>query len=294
MLVSPRLNMDHKGGQVVVAGTVRIPEAAIEPAEYEAASTPSSDVTVKGRKAVVPRTRPAMVQADVTVEMGEKITFKGFGLTGGISGSIGVVERPSEPTTATGELQVRDGEYQAFGKTLKIERGRLVFTGGQIDNPGLDVRAVRSVRGVTAGVQVSGTLITPVLTLISEPPLEESEILSYLVLGRPLDQASSEDAQALSNAATAVSLAGGLAVAKEIGQKFGIEEVRIETGDETEESTLVVGKYLSPRVYVQYGVGLFQSMSIFRFGYQLSRRFLLQGESGVDSGADLIFSIDRK
>jgi translocation and assembly module TamB len=294
VLVSPELDINYQSGKVQVNGTVLVPEASVEPAEYVTASAPSSDVTVKGRQAATVQARPVEVQADVTVILGEKITFKGYGLTGRISGSIDVTERPGEPTTAAGELQVNDGEYRAFGRTLTIERGRLIFTGGQIDNPGLDVRAVRVVRGVTAGVQVSGTLISPVLTLISEPVMEESEILSYLVLGRPLDQASSEDAQDLSSAATAVSLAGGLAIAKEIGQRFGIEEVRIETGEETEDSTLVVGKYLSPRVYVQYGVGLFQSISVFRFGYQLSKRFLLEGESGVDSGADLIFSIDRK
>ncbi len=277
-----------------MSGTVRVPEAAVEPADIRTASTPSSDVRVKGRQAPLPEEEPVTIHAEVALEAGDKITFKGFGLTGRISGRLRVTEQPGEPTTAVGELQVHDGEYRAFGKTLAIERGRLVFTGGQIDNPGLDVRAIRQVREVNAGVQVSGTLLSPVLTLVSEPPLEESEILSYLVLGRPLAQASTEDAQVLSEAATAVSLAGGLAIAKEIGQAFGLEEVRIETGEEAEESTLVVGKYLSPRVYVQYGVGLFQSINIFRFGYQLSRRFLLQGESGVDSGADLIYSIERK
>ena len=293
-LVTPELEVNLKDGKITVAGIVRVPEGRIRPAEFEMASSISRDVTVKGRQEVAAKTPPVKVQADVTVELGEKISFRGFGLTGRINGNIRVTEQPEKPTTGTGELQVEDGEYMALGRTLAIKRGRLVFAGGPVENPGLDVQAVRTVGSVTVGVDVSGTLASPVLTLISDPPLDESDILSYLIHGRPLDRATDKETQSLNRISTALSLAGGLVGASEITQKLGIEEVKIETGEEAQDSALFVGKYLSPRVYVQYGVGLFQSKSIFRFGYELNKRFLLQGESGIDSGADLFYTIERE
>lgn len=293
MLVSPELKMESRGEEIRITGAVRVPEASIEPMDISAARTPSPDVRVTGRKES-PEPSGLKIHSEVTLETGEKVFFKGYGLTGRIAGRVTITERPDGPASGTGEFQVLDGEYRAFGQVLKIRRGRLVFTGSPIDNPGLDIRAVRQVGEVTAGVEIDGTLLSPRLALFSEPAMEEAEALSYLVLGRPLYQATSEDARLLSQAATAVSLAGGLAIARRIGSVFGIEEVRIEAGESSEDSTLVLGKSLSPRVFIQYGVGLFQPISVFRFGYQLSRKFLLQGESGVESGADLIYSIDIK
>ena len=293
MLVSPDLRMESRGEEIRITGAVRVPESSIEPMDITAARTPSGDVRVAGREEE-PEISGRKIHVEVTLETGDKVFFKGYGLTGRIAGRMAVTEHPDGPASGTGEFQILDGEYRAFGQTLKIQRGRLVFTGGPIDNPGLDIRAVRHAGEVTAGVEIDGTLLSPRLALFSEPAMEEAEALSYLVLGRPLYQATSEDARLLSQAATAVSLAGGLAIARKIGSVFGVEEVRIEGGETSEESTLVLGKSLSPRVYVRYGVGLFEHINVFRFGYQLSRKFLLQGESGVESGADLIYSIDIK
>jgi translocation and assembly module TamB len=60
-----------------------------------------------------------------------------------------------------------------------------------------------------------------------------------------------------------------------------------------EESSLVLGKYLSPRMYISYAVGLFDQLNTFRIRYSLSKRWAVQTEAGVATGADLLFSMER-
>ncbi|UCF31130.1 MAG: translocation/assembly module TamB domain-containing protein [bacterium] len=292
ILISPDLTVGIGPGEIAVAGTVTVPVARVEPPDVSLTTAPSEDVRVVDREPAE-RADQLRLRAEVTVVLGKKVEFTGFGLSGLIEGEVTALEEPGAYTTGRGEIRVAEGRYRAFGQRLTIERGRLIFAGGPIDDPGLDVRAVRKVGEVTAGVDVRGTLKEPLLTLSSEPPMDQSEILSYLMLGRPMRQASSQEGEVLSRAATAIGLTGGEAIAGRIGRAFGFEEVRVEAEGGDDQASLVVGRYLSPRIYVQYAVGLFEPVSVFRLGYQLSRRFLLQGESGPESGTDLIYTIEK-
>jgi len=88
---------------------------------------------------------------------------------------------PSQVLRGEGTIRVETGRYAAYGQALDIERGQLRFL-GPIDNPGLDVLAVRKTPTVKAGVQVGGTVQRPLVKLYSDPALPDSEKLSWLVL----------------------------------------------------------------------------------------------------------------
>ncbi|HEY9149415.1 MAG TPA: translocation/assembly module TamB domain-containing protein, partial [Gammaproteobacteria bacterium] len=106
-------------------------------------------------------------------------------------------------------------------------------------------------------------------------------------------QASDAEGASMMQAASALGLGGGGLLAAQIGETFGFDEVEIGgSGAGLEEAALLVGKYLSPRLYVQYSVGLLEPVSTFRVRYQMSRRWTLQTETGAESGADLLFSLD--
>jgi autotransporter translocation and assembly factor TamB len=96
------------------------------------------------------------------------------------------VTEPEALPWGRGELRVVDGTFGAFGQRLEIETGRLIYTGGPLENPGLEIRAVRRVDQVTAGALVRGTLQEPEITLYSDPPMPSAEVLSYLTLGKSL------------------------------------------------------------------------------------------------------------
>jgi translocation and assembly module TamB len=68
--------------------------------------------------------------------------------------------------------------------------------------------------------------------------------------------------------------------------------VGAKPGETAELARLTIGKYLSPRLFLSYGVGLFQPGHFFRLQYDLSRRFKLVGESGLQQGGDVLYTIE--
>lgn len=290
--VSPDLNWQVEGRRIQVNGNVAIPHARIEPRDLSGAVQPSSDAVIVGADGEVPETAAGWeVFADVGVDLGEDVHVDAFGLDGRLGGNINVRERPGQLTTATGELRVEEGKYTIYRQSLEIERGRVLFDGGPVADPGLDVRAVRRPRDVIVGVDVRGTLRQPRATLFSEPPMPESQQLSYLIAGVPLGESSGSERSAMAAAAAAIATSEqGQAFAS----KLGIQEVSVDRGEvgESDGASLVLGRYLSPRLYVGYGIGLAEQANSVRMRYELTRRWSVEARSGAAASADLLYSIE--
>ncbi len=297
LLADAELVLEARPPVLEVSGELRIPEALVRPPDQAKLVGPSPDAVIVagGEEGRLPQSRWQTVTR-LRVVLGDKVRFEGFDFRGWITGALEIEDRPPRPTTGLGELRVSAGHYRVYDQSLVVERGRFVFTGGPIDDPGLDVRAVRRVDAgrVTVGVQARGSLKAPRLTLFSEPPMDEADILSYLTLGRPLTQASQAQGELLYRAASGLGLAGGELLARRLGSLFGIEDTRIEPVGTNADPALILGTYLSPRLYVSYGVGLFESFNVLRVRYQLGRRWLLEAQSSVSaSGADIIYTLER-
>ncbi len=293
ILASPDVNIFLKQNRVDMEGELLIPEATIETRDLSGAVAVSQDVLIMNGKDQQKHKEKWRLRSKIRLKLGDKVTFQGFGISGRITGDILLVEEPEKVATGTGQLQIVEGKYKAYGQKLDMEEGRLVYANSPADNPGLDIRAVRPVGDVVTGINIRGTLKDPELTLFSNPPMDQADILSYLVLGRPLYKASSSEGDLLYQAAASLSLSGGELLTKRIGRFFGLEEVRIEKGETLEEAALLLGKHLSPRLYVSYGIGLLEPISTIRLRYQITSKWLLQTETGIESGADLLYKMER-
>ena len=297
-MVGPDLKVSLANKVVRVGGTVEIPQASIKIRELSGAVKPSLDVVIAGEKRAAARAVQFKIYADIKAILGKKITFAGFGLTSGIAGSLALHEEPGRIATGQGELVITKGKYKAYGQALDIEHGRLFFAGGPVNNPGLDIRAARKAENnVVAGIYVSGTLQSPKLSIFSEPPMDQTDALSYLVLGKPLHSASGSDGNLLYSAATTAGLAGGEFLAKRIGTLFGITKVSVEKGPPQkttgqQQATLFLGRYLSPRLYVAYGIGLFETSNVFRVRYRITRDWMVQTETGTATGGDVLYKLE--
>ena len=305
--VTPDLQMKLAPNEVVVDGTVRIPKAAFGLHSQNAGVVETSpDVVLVNAPADAPKPEPRWkIIAQVRVVLGDEVTFSGFGLNAKIAGDVALVEIPGQPATARGEVRVVKGKYDAYGQKLDVDRGRLVFVGGPVTNPGIDARAVRKIEQITAGIEIRGTLQAPQLTLFSDPAMNQSDTLSYLLFGHPLEGANATEGRSLAAAALALRLTGGDALAQRIGSAFGIEEVGIESGTTGTTGTtgnaattgqsaaLVLGKQLSPRLYINYSIGLFTPTNVAHLKYKLSQRWSLEAQSGAQAGGDLIFTIEK-
>ncbi len=301
ILVSPRIDLSYQGTQARVTGEVVVPEAHIhvDSAPRNGPLTPSKDVVFVGTMkpaAQQPAAAPLALYARVRLVLpNPSVELDALGLKGQPYGSLLLVEEPGRPSAGTGELDIaQGGTFQAYGQNLTIERGRLVF-GGPLDDPSLDIRASRlsDDQTVTAGIEAKGTLKEPKFSVWSTPTMGQSDALAYVVLGHGLNQASAQDGNRVANAATSLGLSGAGLLAKNIASRFGLEEATIESSGNLSQASLVVGKYLAPHLYVLYGIGLFQPINTFRIRYILSSKWTLQAESSTETGADILYTLER-
>ena len=294
VIATPDLTVNIQPRTVQISGYVDIPRAKIRLPEKQGVVPVSPDVVIVGaeREAAQQRKRWT-IATSIALTLGEKIEVRGHGFEGRISGQLAIIESPNRPAIAQGELEIHDGSYKIYGQKITIDEGRLLYAASPLNNPGLQFRIVRKSRDVEAGMNVFGRLKKPELQLFSSPPMDDGDILAYLLIGKPLREASSSEGTRLSQAANSLQLAGGAWLAKRLGKELDIDEVTVESGTTEDETSLVLGKYLSPRLYVQYVIGLTEGGNILRARYEISEHWLLESESGRRSGVDLLFTMER-
>ena len=196
------------------------------------------------------------------------------------------------PPTLTGTVNTVRGIYQAFGQRLNIEQGILRFV-GPVDNPVLDILAIRPNLTQRVGVQVIGTVLFPVVRLYAEPDLPEAEKLAWLVMGRSASGSGGE-AALLQQAAMALLGGSGQGPTRSLTQALGLDELsfRGATGstDTASGATITLGKRLSNDFYVAYESGLAGTMGVFSIFYDLSRTLTLRAKTGDQSAVDVIWT----
>jgi translocation and assembly module TamB len=293
---SPDLDFKVAAREIDITGTVAVPYAKIAPTDYTGAVTSSSDEVIVGQGAENPADR-FQVRTQITMTLGSNVNIDTTGLTGQLAGSITVRSGYDPITHATGELSVQKGQYSAYARKLEIQRGRLLFTGGPIDNPGIELRAIKRYPDVTAGINVRGTLQNPRMSFFSDPSLPQSQIVSLILSGggggSTLQmQAASTAQNQQATAANELLTQGGAILAQQLGSRIGLPDISLET-DLNNETSLVLGKYLSPRLYVSYGVGITQQLNAIRLRYSLGDHWTIRTEAGQIRGADMVFSVEK-
>jgi translocation and assembly module TamB len=291
IVIDPDLQVSLQSKTIKVEGTVVIPYAKLQPKDISLAARVSDDVVIVGNE--LEEMEKWRLTSRVRVILGDRVSFYGYGFEGRLGGNLLLEDKPGQITKATGEINVPEGRYRAYGQRLDIEHGRMLFSGGPPMNPGLDLRAVRKIGTVTAGIKVRGSLKNPQLDLFSVPSMGQTDTLSYLLLGRPLETANTEDGNIMARAALAMGLSGGDRIARSLGDRFGIDEMHVDSSDDGSQASLVLGKYLSPKLYVSYGVGLIEAVNTINLRYQISDKWQLTGESGQYQGADILYTIER-
>ena len=232
------------------------------------------------------------ITGELVVELGDDASIAGFGIDTRLAGSLRLQRGDNQSNLAYGELSLLDGTYELYGQSLAIRQGRFVFLGA-LDNPGVDVRAVRQINAQTVGVQMGGTLKSMNSSLFSSPNLSEIDILAMLATGRPFASIGQRDQGALLGTLASLGLEGNSGLTNQIRSGLGLDELSIGTKDTLNNSVLTVGKYLTPNLFARYGVGLFDSSSKVNLDYTLSDRLKLKAESGAQQSIDLVYSVEK-
>jgi len=291
ILVTPDLQIEQKSRKIKIGGNIHIPYAKLQPKDISTAARVSEDAVIIGSEK--PTEEKWLLDTRIRLTLGERVHFYGFGFEGRLEGSLLLEDEPGHLTKATGEISIHEGRYRAYGQRLDIELGRLLYTGGSLTNPGLDLRAVRHVGNISAGLKVRGSLDKPQLELFSSPAMGQTDALAYLMLGGPIDKASGEEGAMMAQAALAMGLGSGDHLARTIEDRFGLDAMRVESSDTGKQASLVVGRYLSPRLYVSYGVGLIEAFNTLTLRYKITDKWQIKAESGESQGADILYTIER-
>lgn len=274
----------------------------------------SDDVVVKrpGTETPAASLRPKL-ELDISTDLGRNFLFKGAGLSSRLAGSVRITAHGRDLPRASGTIRTRSGRFEAYGQKLEIERGILSFN-GLLDNPGLDVRAVRKGLAVEPGVQISGSAQRPVIKLVSDPELPDAEKLAWLVLGHGQEQMGAGDAPLLFSAAGGLlgNESGG--VVQQLKNRLGFDEFglrqgnigdtggrqpssrvaggnSIDTAGTTGQQILSVGKRLSANTLVSYEQTLGRAESIVKLTVNLTRQIAVIGRAGSDNALDIFYTL---
>lgn len=298
VLISPDLQLAVTPKSVQLSGEVKVPNANIAPPpNMESRVTSSSDVVIvrnaNGKPPPQPLTR--QVSAHLRVVLGDHVWVSAGGFRGQLKGDLLIDQSPQLAPRASGSVEVVAGNYKIYGQELNIERGRLLFSGGPVDNPGLDLRVSRAFDNgdTTVGAQINGSLRQPQLKLFSTPTMANGSILSYLVFGHGPGTNNSSQNALLLQAAAALGASGGSFLTKGLAKDLGVD-LKFTGGSTPQDSAFTIGKYLAPNLYVSYGIGLFDAVSKFSLNYQLSKHLSVESSStGTSNSVDLLYTIQH-
>jgi len=280
-----------RAGRLRLSGRLAADQGLIILPEREGV-TLSDDVVVKGRAAEREPARPLLAQLDLELDLGQRFVLKGRGLDARLTGSVRLRADEDRLPTGSGSIRVAEGTYSAYGQRLTIERGIISFS-GPLDNPGLDIVALRKNQAVEAGVAVTGTASAPKVSLVSRPEVPDGDKLSWLVLGHGLDSANKSELDVMSAAAAALLAQGESASLQgKISAATGIDEFGVRGGSGgLRDAVMTVGKRLSSKVYLVYERGLFATGNAVKLRYTLSQRWSLQTQTGGDNAIDVFYNL---
>ncbi|MFT5698413.1 MAG: translocation and assembly module TamB [Desulforhopalus sp.] len=293
-----RLKINQNRGEL--KGKVVVLSGLIAPEELSGAVQVSEDVVFLGEeKTHVKKGYPFFL--DLDVKLGDDVNVDGYGLKGRLGGELRVKITPDDFITGKGELDLIDSTFTFYGRSLEIARGRMLFTEGPIDNPGVDIRAQKVISaktalddGYTVGVDINGLVQDLQFHLFSDPYMEDADILSQMVVGHSFASSSEEEGTLLRAAAMTLGFEGSSKLMKGISGLLLIDDLHLEGSTQKEDVSLVVGKRITEDLYIGYDMNMFSQLGQFRVRYDLSRGFFVETRSSSEStGADLIYTFEK-
>jgi len=283
----PLMNLDLREGQSLVAsGGVAVSRDAV-------ITVQDSSRPRQGNSAESVSRIP--VSGNVRLGLGDAVHFQGFGLDLTLAGSLDMEQALDRSLLAHGELAIPTGTYGLYGQELSITDGKLLFLGNPL-NPALDIRALRQTPDAEVGVQMNGTVSKIRAQLYSTPTLPESEILSLLITGKSFSNGAElggQDGESMLGAIALLGLEQGQGLTGSVSSKLGLDTVAINSGENYRDSSLGLGKYIRPNLFMRYDIGLFDRQNVLTLDYLLTNKLKLQVENGVSQSVDLTYTVEK-
>ena len=305
--VSPEIEMVIKPLQkyVDIKGVVLVPSATIRPPETSASIVgQSADVLVIDRRLtgnvaeVLASVKPWSINADIGLDLGDDVNFRGFGAKLPLAGTLHLTQAGQGSMKARGVVQVSERTtIDGIGRNLELNYAQIRFNGDML-NPRLSIEGEKEIQGRTVGVRVKGTASSPDITVFNNAGLTEQQAMNALITGR-LDEASdtqtseqafrSQVTNSLAAAGLSLGLSGTRGITNQIGNALGLESLTVDASGNSSDTSINVTGYISPDLYVRYGVGVFNAETQLSMRYQLTRRVYIELTRAIENTVDVIY-----
>jgi translocation and assembly module TamB len=287
---TPELELDLNGQLGQLTGTLLIPAASLHLKQLPEGSVSVSEDEILVGAEQPPKPRFALAYK-IQLILGDAVDFAGFKLKAKLSGTLETTGKVGGQTYLRGTVELKDASYQAYGQKLNLDKGRLIFT-GPWDQPYLAFKASRTIEaaGVKVFLDVQGPARKPTASVTSQPPLPQTEALSYLFLGRSFTASGTSDQAALAKAALGL----GVELALPWLKQLGLEAFAAKTGIGFQEEALGVGKYLTPELYLGYAFNLFNGVGKAVLRYRINRFLSLEAGAGAGQNIDLLYTMEAE
>ena len=293
MSISPTLNFSLVGKALTISGNIDVVDGLFNIEKLPESSVSLSDDVIiidEYGKALVKESSGFDIKTDISVNIKPAFEISGQGLTSHLFGQLQISQQEKNPFQLFGQIQSSDGTFQAYGQKLNIEKGEFTFN-GPMDNPYFNLRASRHIKSedIDVGIRVTGLANALNMDLFSTPTMEMPEILSYLVRGRGLDAGAEKST-------VAASLLVGFGATNSVGLFDQIEKIplisniAVDTEGEGDQTQATVSGYVGNRVYLKYGIGVYEPINELTVRMFILNRFWLEIVSGIEQSTDLYYS----
>ena len=301
-----RTNLDANitlGEVLDIKGKVEIPRAQIQ-----VQNVASSGVSVSGDEIIVPSegTSALMQKApsnfksamDLQVHLGDEVHFSAMGMVEGrLVGDLAIKKAVTDATMkANGEINIVDGLADVYGRRFNFSTARVIFF-DDIANPNLNIEVLADKEyleddDVDVGVRVTGTASAPDINLFSKPAMSQNEILSYILYGHGLDKNVLNQESNNSGMLLGLGISGVSSVMSSLASSFGMNNVQFNTQGSGDDTQFSVEGYVSRRLRLSYGYGVFSAVGEFKVRYELIQNLYAEFVSSIDQAVDLIYSFE--
>lgn len=305
--VSPRIDVRilPTQQQVNVNGTIDVPSAVASMPENNASViAKSGDVRVvradQATQRVMKASKPWEIYANIGLSLGDEVFFRGFGTSIPLGGQLNITQRGLDTALrANGAIGVKQNvTIEAFGQRLQLNRGIARFN-GIISQPTLDIDATKSISNRTVGVRVTGRANNPNIAIYNDAGLSEQEALNAMLTGR-ISSANptvnntagfkSEVNNTIAAAGISMGLGGTRKLTNQIGRTFGLDSLTLDAEGVGDDTQVSLTGYITPDLYLRYGVGVFTPVNRLTLRYQLNRRLYVEASSALDRAVDMFYN----
>ncbi|MGI4775757.1 MAG: translocation/assembly module TamB domain-containing protein, partial [Janthinobacterium lividum] len=246
-------------------------------------------ITNKGEKSAINQQHlfyNYQVNLDVTIFANNKVFIRGWGLDAELGGKLKCGGNAKTPLIK-GNLETIHGKYQEFGKQFTIKEGSLVFSGSVPPSPFLNIIASSAQDDTEVMIVISGPLLTPKLSIESNPPLPQDEALSILLFGKQSNQISPFQAIQLADSIRRLSGHGSSTnILDKARGIFKLDDIRLKnSSNNVNDAALGIGKYITDKIYLEVEKGIQEGSGKTRVEVEIKNHLTVESSIGESGGS---------